>query len=161
MAYLKSPCIGRVNKWNNSFRPCLWVFRIARPNIPNKTSFHFVLSFPHHKRHKVWHVYDRSTPCLQGNLYTQPCLFDLGTAQECTQRNKVCPPRFGNNQLGNFCTFQSRVHLEIDLVCNGNRLSKYRLICLTFGTHLDMLNIILTTRCCIALIHSYCIQEDL
>ena len=100
-------------------------------------------------------------PCLSCNFYTQPCLLHLGTAQECTPRNTGCRPRFGNNQSGNLCTFQSRVHFGIDRVCIGSRLFWYQLLCLTFGTHLGTLNIIWTMRCCIGLIRIYCNPEDL
>ena len=112
-ASLTRPCSCPVNKWNRSCRPRLCFFQIARPNIPNMPNFRLMPSCPHHMRHTVWYVCDRLPPCLQGNLYTQPRSFDLGTAQECNQRNTVCPSRFGKNQCCNLCTFQYPGHFEI------------------------------------------------
>jgi hypothetical protein len=113
MACLMHPCNCLVNKWYKSFCSCVWFLQIARPNIPNKPSFPLVLSCPYHTRRMESYVWSWLTPCLQYNLCKQPCFFDLGTARVCTQRNTGCPPRFGNNHLGNCCTFQCRVHLEI------------------------------------------------
>ena len=118
------PCSCLVNNQNKSLRPCLLFLQIARPNIANKPSFQLVLSGPYHKRHMTSYVCDRLMPCFSCNLYTQPCLLDLGIAQECTPRNTGCRPRFGNNQLGNLCTFQSRVHFETFRHCIFDSLSQ-------------------------------------
>jgi hypothetical protein len=126
-----NPCNCPVNKWNKWFRRCWWFLQIARLNILNKTNFHFVLSCLHHNCHTKCYVCVRLTPCLQGTLCTQPHLLHLGTAREYTPRNTVRHRRSDNNQLGNRCTFQCRVHLGtfqrriLDRLSQGHHESFY------------------------------------